>query len=327
MVFLFRDKSIGSVFFLILLALLVHLHVFFQPITIVFNEQSGFFAYWLKQNYVHIHSTIFGIVYIALLLVQAIRFNLILNELRMYHYTGFTIAMSYILLSGFFTQFCSFSAAFLSNFFVIIIFKLLSKLYNDTKPKSTLFNIGLLVGIALLCYHPTSLLILVVLFAVAVIRPFNISEWLVLLMGVLVPVYLTISFLFLTNQLPVINEVLPKISINLPIQKPMPIFWITLSFIAIQLLIGLNIWSHQNSRMVIQIRKNWGVMTVMLIIMLVIPFIFFQAGITSAFLYIIPLAAFIANIFVYPNRTILPSILFWASFTIVMYNNWLLIKN
>lgn len=327
MVFLFKDKSIGSVFSLIVLALITHVHLFFTPINIVQNEQTGFFSFWLQQYEPLLNSTFLAIVYIAVLLVQAIRLNLILNELRMYNISGFTTAMSYILLSSFFIEFASLSAAFLANFFIIIIFKQLSKLYNDTKPKTTLFNTGLTVGIAMLCYHPTSMLILVVLFAVALIRPFNITEWLVLLMGVIMPIYLTASFLFLNDKLALITKVLPNISINLPAQKVPISFWIGISLIAFQLIMGFNAWSIQNRRMVIQIRKNWGVMVVMVIMMLPIPFIFTKAGITSAILYIIPLSAFIGNAYAYPRKILLPNILFFASIILVLYNNWLLIKN
>jgi hypothetical protein len=78
---------------------------------------------------------------------------------------------------------------------------------------------------------------------------------------------------------------------------------------------------------VIQIRKNWGVMMVMLLILLPIPFIFMYAGIESAFMCLLPIAAFASNAFSYPRRLILPNILFWLAVAVLVYNNWILITN
>lgn len=74
--------------------------------------------------------------------------------------------------------------------------------------------------------------------------------------------------------------------------------------------------------MVIQIRKNWGVMMVMLLILLPIPFIFLHAGIESGLMSLVPLGAFAGNTFSYPRRLALPNILFWLCALIIIYNNW-----
>jgi hypothetical protein len=79
--------------------------------------------------------------------------------------------------------------------------------------------------------------------------------------------------------------------------------------------------------MVIQIRKNWNIMIVMVIMLLIIPFIFYNAGLQSAALSIIPLAAIIANIFLYPKKMLVPNLFFALAIIIIIHNNWVLIKN
>jgi len=326
-VFLFRDKSIVSILFLILLGFAVHTHLFITTPQLAINEDSGIFSFLLKQYLHYVPQGLISFIYIAIVLIQAFRLNLFLNELRMYNLSGFTTAMSYVLLTGFFVQWATITPALLANSLVIWLFIQLSKLYNHNSPKSLLFNTGLIVGAAVLCYQPTGILILVVLFALAIVRPFNLSEWLVLLLGILMPVYVVVSLLYLNDSLNLLNTILPKIQINIPVIKTDVWFWISLGTITILLFAGFVIWNQFNSRMIIQIRKNWSVMMVMLFIILPIPFIFKSAGLQSAELCIVPMAAFIANFFLYPKRLLFPNLLFLLAIAVIVHNNWALIKN
>jgi hypothetical protein len=120
---------------------------------------------------------------------------------------------------------------------------------------------------------------------------------------------------------------LPHVQLNVPLVKADVWFWISLGTIAILLIAGFSIWSGQNQRMVIQIRKNWAVMMVMLLMMLPIPFVFKNAGLQSAELCIVPMAAFMANFFLYPKRLLFPNLLFLLALAVVIHNNWVLVKN
>ncbi len=328
MVFLFRDKSISSVFFLILLCFGVHAHLFINTPQVVVIEGSGLISSALSlfvKDY--LPQTAVAFIYIAIVLLQAIRLNLVMNELRMYNQSGFTTGMAYILLTAFFPQWSNLTPAILANTFVIWIFIQLSKLYTHPSPKTLLFNTGLIVGASVLCYHPTGILIVVVLFALAIVRTFLLSEWLVLLLGIFMPFYLVISYFYLNNKMTLLETVLPYVQLNLPVSKTEVWFWINLATMIFMLVAGIIFWSKENSRMVIQIRKTWAAMMVMVFIMLPVPFIFSHAGMEAAALSLVPLAGFIANIFIYPKKLLLPNLLFILAIVIVIHNNWLLIKN
>ena len=327
MVFLFRDKSIINIFFLVILSIGVHLHFFTGPPMVIANSNDGVLSHFLSKYVTNLPQTVLFIIYHIVVLVQAIRLNMVLSDLRMFQNNNYTTAMAYVLLSGILTQWCSISSALIANFLLIWLFIKLSRLYNRPSPKTLLFNTGLIVGLSVICYHPTAILILVVLFALAVVRPFRLAEWMVLLMGILLPYYFLISWLFLNDNVSQFSSFLPYLQWNLPFpQWNLPLI-IRLSVLVVTLLAGLICWQKSNKRMVIQIRKNWGVMVVMLLILLPIPFIFLHAGIESAFLSLVPMAAFAANAFSYPRRLFLPNILFWLAVITIIYNNWWLIKN
>lgn len=327
MLSIFKDKSIVTFFFLVLLAFAVHAHLFLHPQTIATTDSNGLFSFFVNRFFINIIPSIAAFIYVAIVLLQSIRLNLLLNDLRMYNNSGFTASLSYILLTGILPQWSALTTGLIANSFVIWIFILLSKLYNSATPKSTLFNIGLLVGISFLCYHPTIILIAIALFALAVVRPFILSEWFVLLMGLITPIYFFISFLYLYDKMYIFYSTLPHFAFNMPIKNTDIWLWIKMSSILLTILIGFQIYLNQNNRMIIQIRKNWGIMVVMLLIMLPIPFIFKNGGLDFAILCLVPLSAFIGNVYLYPKKSILPNCIFLVSVVLIIHSNWLLIKH
>ena len=327
MVFLFRDKSIINIFFLVILSIGVHLHFFVDAPLVISNSNDGVFSLFLKTYVAGQPQTALFVLYHLLVLIQAIRLNMVLSDLRMFQNNNYTTAMAYVLLSGMLTQWCSLSPALIANFLLIWLFIKLSRLYNHPSPKTLLFNTGFIVGISVVCYHPTAILILVVLFALAVVRPFNLAEWVILLMGILLPYYFLAAWLFLNDQLTGFSSYLPYLQLNLPLAKwDIPLI-VSLSILLIVLIAGLYYWQVSNKRMVIQIRKNWGVMMVMLLILLPIPFIFLRAGIESALMSLVPLGAFAGNTFSYPRRLVVSNILFWLCIIVIAYHNWWFLKN
>lgn len=326
MVFLFRDKSIINIFFLILLGIAVHAHLFMSDPILLAGSNDGVISMVLSKYLKNLSPTVLFIAYQSIIILQAVRLNMVLTDFRMFQSTNYTTAMTYILLTGVISQWCSISSALISNSLVLWIFILLSRLYNNQSPRTLLFNIGMLVSLSIIAYHPTAILIMVVLFALAVVRPFRPAEWMILLMGVLLPYYFLASYLFLNDQLISIRNYIPFLQVHLPVSNPDIWFIISLCYLFLVLLAGLFYWQKFNNRMVIQIRKNWAVMMVLLLILLLVPFIFMGAAMESAILCLIPLTAFVANAFGYPKRLLLPNLLFWLGIVLVVHNNWELIK-
>ncbi len=327
MVFLFRDKSFVSVFFLILLCFAVHAHLLISSPKILITEDSGIISFVLNNIFNTLPQTALALVYMAMVLLQAIRLNMLLNEFKMFSQSGFTTAMTYILLTGFFPQWANITPALIANTFVIWLFIQLSKLYNNPSPKSLLFNTGLIIGAAILCYHPTAVLVAVVLFALAIVRPFIVSEWFVLLLGAAMPFYIISSLLFLNDKINQLHTFLPHITFSMPLPITNVWFWVNLAAMGILLIAGFTTLTNNNNRMVIQIRKNWNIMMVMVLMLLPVPFIFQNAGLEAAVLSVVPLAAIISNIFIYPKKMWLPNLFFVLAFVIIIHNNWAIIKN
>ncbi|WP_298412671.1 hypothetical protein [Hydrotalea sp.] len=326
MVNLFRNKSYSGIVFLALLFLVVHAHFFVEAPVITTPAHSGFFEVLIQQYIQPLPGYLLFLVYAVLVLLQAIRFNLALNNAHMFQQSGYTTGMAYILLTGFLPGWSHINAALLANTFIIWIFVKLIRLYNNPAPKTLLFNIGLISGGTILSYHPSITLVLVIFFALAVVRPFRSAEWLVLLIGVIFPYYIVAAFLFITNQTNNISGILPHLQLAWPLAIPAYWLGITISYVLLLFIPSFYFWQLHVNRMVIQIRKNWMIVLVLLLVSLFGPFIFSYAGRTAAFVWIIPLSAFFANYFLYPKKTGLPNLFFWLALLLIFHNNWLLGK-
>lgn len=326
MVFLFRDKSIVNILFLALLAIAVHMHGFTMPMALSTNQPDGFFSVLLHQYFGKLFHSVGFVLYLLIIIAQAIRLNFFLAEQKMFPNSDYTVGMSYILLTAVLPDWMAITPALLANFLLIWIYIKLTRLYNHTAPKTLLFNIGLLVTLTVLCYHPTAILVLVVLFALGIMRPFKLQEWFTLLIGILLPVYFLSAWLFLTNQMHLMAQFFPTLVLDLPMQYMSQAQWIGLGGLVFALLVGLINWQRFNSRLVIQMRKNWSALFLMCLILVAAPFVFKQAGLVSAALCLVPFSAFVAAAFSFPKRLLFPNFLFWVLVGIIVYNNWFLLK-
>lgn len=326
MVFVFRDKSAANIFLLILLSIVVHIHFLFVPPTISKNLHDGVISIFFARYFNTLNGLSIILIYQSLLLLQAIRLNLLLNSFKMFTTSSYTVGMAYILVSGFFPEWFSLSPAMVVTPVVIWIFVNLTQLYNNPAVKTLLFNTGILTGLCIIGYHPTIYIVPLIFFALAIIRPFKMSEWLVLATGFLLPYYFLAAVFFLMDNLNGFTQFIPRFDI---ISKTLQVnswFWACMGILVLLFLCGIYFWQSINSRMVILIRKNWSILLVMFFLSIPIPFLFNNGNWAHAWLYLVPLSAFIAQTFIQPRNLTLPNILFWIAVMVVAYNNWLFIK-
>ncbi len=321
MVFLFRDRSDINLIFLLVLSVLVHFHVWYHPPLVVATESDGLLAYFLIHYIKPLTPLALIILFHVIILSQAIRINMILSQFKMFQQISYLPAFAYIMLTALFPYWDVISVGLIANSLVIWILVKLFNLYDQTQPKTLEFNIGLIVGVSILLYEPIAILIPVVLFALAIIRPFKLPEWMVLLMGILLPYYFLFTFLFLTNQTESVRHFLPKLNWKNPLVQPELNVILALLVIGLQLLAGFYHWQQQQLRFIIQVRKYWGVLFLVLILAFFQPIIFSEQALYASAILITPLACFISFAFTTPKRLLMPNLLFWTAVAVIVYNH------
>jgi hypothetical protein len=319
---LFRERSPVSIVWVLLIAVALHAHSFMDSPVVLSTAKDGLISYFLRLTVANLSGLPVFLIYFLLLIIQALRLNAVMNDQRMFQYSNFLTAMSFVMLASLLPQWHTLSSALIANLFIIWIYSKLLRLFNNKNPRTLLYNIGLITGLAIVCYHPLLLMLFVVLFAVLVIRSFNLTEIFVLIIGIITPFYFLGVYLYLTDQWDDFIRYLPPWEFRWPVWKKEYKLVLTITILLLSLLSGFVIWERNNRRMLIQSRKNWGVLLLLFLLFLPVPLVHYQNSVNTMLLWIPPLSAFVANAYLYPRKTLFPLILFWLTVVISVYNNW-----
>lgn len=200
---------------------------------------------------------IFSILTVLSIYVQAIWLNIIASQYRLFIHSTYLVSFSFIALSSLHPSFSSFSPLLLVNFLLILSISELLKLKNAQNANKHLFNLGFYIMIAGLIHFSAIFIIFFLFFALLVLRPFNIREWVISLLGLLMPVYFLFVYLFCTDSLAQFS-LWPELSLSIHHQISAPIYTFVLS-------LGLFIWMSisiftmqtQLKKAPIYIRRCW----------------------------------------------------------------------
>jgi hypothetical protein len=321
MVFLFRDRSDINVLFLVLLSVAVHFHFYLEPPIVIANPTDGLLAYLLFHYVKPLPPLALIVIFHLIVIVQALRLNILVSRFKMFQHVSYLPAFTFVVLTALFPFWDAISSGLIANAFIIWILVKLNRLYDQTQPKTLEFNIGLIVGCSILLYEPIAILIPVVIFALAIIRPFRLTEWLVLIMGIVLPFYFIFTYVFLTDSAEAFTAFLPKLDWENPLAALDAKSIIALSFMGLQLLIGLYFWQDQQNRFIIQVRKYWGVMLLTLVVTFFQPIIFSSQALYASAIVIAPLASFISFCYAGPKQLMIPNLFFWISAGLIVYNH------
>jgi len=320
-VFLFKDRSDFNLIFLLLLSVALHFHVWMHPPLIIANESDGLLSYVLLHYIQPLPPLVLIVIFHIIILSQAIRLNILLSNFKMFQKVTYIPAFTYIILTAMFPYWDVISAGLIANSLVIWILVKLLRLYDQNQPKTLEFNIGLIVGISIILHEPIAILIAVVLFALVIIRPFKPAEWLVLIMGILLPFYFIFTYVFLTGNFANFIQFLPKLDWKNPIVQPRFNVILALMVMGVQLIVGFIYWNKQQTRFIIQVRKYWGVLFLLFILTFFQPILFSVQALYASAIVIAPLACFISFAYSTPKRLFLPNLLFWTAVAVIVYNH------
>jgi hypothetical protein len=315
----FRDRSAVAVFWLIIICFGLHINSLLNTPQIITEPADGFF-YYLVQPFQSTGAYFTSLVYVVFIFLLALQLNFMLNILRMLPKPSYTPALAFILFSALMPSLNVITPAlFACNFFIWILYRA-CKLYGAPKPKTAIYNFGLLNGVCIVLYYPSLLLVLVAMLALMIMRPFRINEWFVLFFGLITPAYILGGYLFLSGDLKLIPQPRQLFElIRLPLQPVNIIVSLSVAVFAIL----WSIFSVQNAggNTLIQVRKSWTVFLVALVF--TIPVIFFvkDAFPAALLLALVPAASYTGYAFAI-KKNILPVIFFWLLLGLAIYNNW-----
>lgn len=318
----FKQKSPVNIVLLIILGLLIKapLFLFSRPVQVA-DTDSFFYDSLASLLVVGTDSLSASVIAFTLLFIQAFLLNYLVNEFKLTARHTYLPAMAYIIITSLLPEWNYLSAPLIANTFVVWALILLLKVYNTPSARSTIFNIGLITGLCSFVYFPSLLIAVCFLLGIIILRPFKLNELFLLLMGVLTPFYFYAVYLFLNNQLD-IYTFLPSINVQVPKIKSSA--WLITDAVLLVLffLIGGYYVQVNLRKMVIQVRKNWGILFLYLLLTLLIPFINTSTSFSNWVLMAVPFAGFHAAMYYFMPRKWLAIAFFIISVGIIIIQQY-----
>jgi hypothetical protein len=316
----FKQKSPGNIGILFIFGLLLKMPLFLYPKPVVVRQTDGHLYQWLIGILPN-DAILYSVISFALLYIQALMLNYLMNEYRMMARQSFLPGMAYIMATSLLPEWNYLSSPLLANTFIIWMFILLFRLYNSSNARPQVYNIGLIAGITSYIFFPTTAFVICVLLGLLILKPFRLNEIALFILGWTTLYYFHAVYLFLNDQLSFINF-FPHISLKVPVIKSsIPLASGTL-LLAIPFLIGGYFVQTHLIKMLIQVRKNWSIILLYLLLAFFVPFINSDNSFHTWILVTAPFTAFHASAYSYPVKRWLPLILFVITIGYILYQQY-----
>lgn len=316
---IFKANNPYNTFLLLVYGLLLKLPMFLHPVIPVPQQTDGFlFKALLEQlsGIGHSLPAIYPVIAFILLYMQAVTFNKLASDQRLMQKSNYLTAMAYLLVTSLFREWNVLSAPLIINTLLIWVWSSMSALHHEQKPKSTLFNIGIAIGLSTFFYFPSIAFSALIIVGLVVTRPFRLAEWLVALLGIITPYYFLLAYIFLADKWQGYH--FPGVAISLP--KFYESRWALAAIIIVLFgtVIGLFYVRQNFRRQLVQTRKSWNLVFLYFFVAIFIPFINATHNFAYWILCAIPLSAFLGAAFLYPERKWFPQLLHWLMVAFVI---------
>jgi hypothetical protein len=255
-----------------------------------------------------------------LLFIQAVSFNQLINNQRLIQRSTHLPAMSYLLITSLFPEWNMLTSTLIINTIMVWVWARMINLYNSTTPKTTLFNIGMVIGVSSFFYFPSLAFAVLIVVALILTRPFNLAEWIIALLGIITPFYLLFAWLFLTNKL--MDYKLPALTLSYPMFPHNYWPWASMAIIVIAFLTGAYFVQENFRKQVVQVRNSWSLILFYLVATALVPFINYTHTFEYWILTALPLSAFVACAFLYPSKKWFPVLLHWSMVALIIATSY-----
>ncbi|MET0636386.1 MAG: hypothetical protein ABWZ25_10195 [Chitinophagaceae bacterium] len=315
MVGIFKQKNPFNLLVLLILGVVIKLPMFSNPRAPAMRPGDGV-LYDAILRFLDPASRSFTILYpllaFALLFIQAVWLNNFVNNQRMINKPSYLPGMSYLLVTSLLPEWNQFSPPLLVNTILLLVLSWLFSTYNKANAKGLIFNIGVALGIAGFLFISSLTFVLWVLLALAVMRPFRITEWLICLLGITTPFYFYAIFIVIGGEWSW-QGFLPHVTIGMPSLKQS--LWLAGSvfLIMVPFLVGGYYVQENLRRMLINVRKGWSLLLLYLMASLLLPFVNTTGTFENWLMAMIPMAAFHACTYFYSTWRPFAVLLFWLT--------------
>jgi len=317
---IFKQKTPANIFLLLVFGVLIKLPMFLHPHLPTGKAGDGVLfeaILALLKSPGTATPFIYPAISFGLLFLQSIILTRFINSQRMISRPTFFPGMAYLLITSLLPEWNYFSAPLIVNTILLFVLSGLFKIYHQPDARSSIFNIGIALGIASFLFFPAITFLIWILLALAVMRPFRLNEWVLCIAGIAAPFYFYAVYLFIDDKWSW-NNLMPYFSVGIPSIRQSA--WLAGSaFLLVVPFLGGGYYVQDNLRkMLIQVRKGWSLLLLYLLGAIFIPFVNSSDTFENWVMAAIPFAAFHACTYLYSTLRIIPLLLFWLTVAFIL---------
>ena len=309
MITLFKHNNPIALILLLVLATLPEWKVSYDTLT-VSNNTSIIYSYIEKYFFsLHDQSSGLRILNIILLLAESLYLNKLVNDHRLMEKPGFVPAMTFLLIQALLPYRID-TFFVLINGLLLVVLKLLIVIYKQERPSNNLIGAGFTVGLLAAMNNGYWTIYIWLVTALFIMRPASSKEWLISTLGFIMPFYFILSWEYLNDQLN-LKQFFTDFGVVFSIPHYTPFIWVKIAVISILPLLGLWIYSPTIGKLVIQNRKTYLIVFILILVIFSIIGLKFGILAREIMFMLTPASLLIAPIFLSFKKEFIPNLLFF----------------
>lgn len=237
---------------------------------------------------------------LALTILQAFYLNRVVNHFNLLGKPNFLTALMFMTLVSVFIPFLVLSPTLICNFITIWMLHKLFNIYKHSDVKGIMFDLGLLIALGSLIYFPFIVMLFLIWASLVIFRPFAWREWVTPLLGVIVVYFLLAVAYFWLERMDEFYQIFIPFSYAFPTRLNMDMHdFFVLIPIVVALVGFLFILKDNFFKSVVQVRKSFQLLFVMLILIFASFYLNIDKSVNHFLLTIPAISIYLAYFFTY----------------------------
>ncbi|MFA6946861.1 MAG: DUF6427 family protein [Pedobacter sp.] len=265
----FRSINPVNIIFLIGIAILLRIGIFIHlPEQISFEFMEPFARLLIDIPLETAFSPLTNVmIALAILVIQALIFNRIINSYGLLGKPTFLPALLYITAGSLLAPFLLLSPTLICNFLVLWMIDKFLSVYKRDEVRSVMFDLGMIVALGTLIYFPFISMLPLLWISLIIFRPFNWREWVAVISGFITIFFFLAVFYYWNDSLDKFYQIWLPLATKFPTNLRINLYD-SLVLIPVFIILILGFFQLQKNffRSVVQLRKSFQLLFFMFII-------------------------------------------------------------
>jgi hypothetical protein len=305
---IFRNNTPLAIGLLLLLAIVPEINPH-PSASMLNNSQHTIVWNWIYtfSEWINFNTSFLGIlIRVSVTLICALYINKIVTDHKLMEKPGYLPAMWFLLLQSLIPKQVSLDILVM-NVFMIASVKLMILVYKLEKPINSLLTASFMLSLIALINATSVIYFLWLSAALLIMRPASFREWIMVLTGYLLPIYLLTSILYLADRLDFsLIFSFQKIEFALPVLSP--IEWIRIANVWITPWLFFMLSANQISKLLIQGRKAFIICLLLSIVVSSLILSELTSVSQNMHLSLLPATLLISPLFIHVRKKLLPNL-------------------